>query len=208
MMEAKVLNLKGAEVGSLKLPEKVFGVKPQPTLLHEVATAYLSNQREGSAHTKTRAEVSGGGKKPWKQKGTGRARHGSSRSPIWRHGGVAWGPRNTVNYRQELPRAKWRLGLAHALSARAADGGLKVLESLALDGAKTKQVAALLKAVKAGKRALIVTEAHDANLVRASKNVEGLKVSLAAHLNAYDVLACRTLIMTKGAIEKLAPRWN
>ena len=207
-MEAKVLNLKGDEGGSVKLPENVFGVKPQPTLLHEVTTAHLSNQRAGSAHTKTRAEVSGGGKKPWKQKGTGRARHGSSRSPIWRHGGVAWGPRNTVNWRQELPAAKKRLGLAQALSARAADGGLRILDSLALDGAKTKQVAALLKAVKAGTRILIVTEAHDENLVRASRNVEGLKVSLAAHLNAYDVLVCRTLIMTKGAIEKLAPRWN
>ena len=206
-MEAKVLTLKGDEVGSVKLPENVFGVKPQPTLLHEVTTAHLANQRAGSAHTKTRAEVSGSGKKPWKQKGTGRARHGSSRSPIWRHGGVAWGPRNTVNWRQELPTAKKRLGLAQALSARAADGGLRILDSLALDGAKTKQVAALLKAVKAGARALIVVDVHDANLVRASRNVEGLKVSLAAHSTPTTSLAARFNI-TKGAIEKLAPRWN
>ncbi|MDE2293467.1 MAG: 50S ribosomal protein L4 [Elusimicrobia bacterium] len=202
------MNLKGDEVGSVKLPEKVFGLKPQPTLLHEVTTAHLANRRGGNAHVKTRAEVSGGGKKPWRQKGTGRARHGSTRSPIWRHGGVAWGPRNTVNWRQELPRRKARLGLAHALSARAADGAVVVLESLALDGAKTKQVAQLLKAVKAGPKALIVTEQYDENLTRAARNVAGLKLSLASHLNAYDVMACRTVIMTKGAIEKLAPRWN
>ena len=206
-MEAKVLNMNGESVGTVKLPEKVFGVKPQSTFLHEVTTIHMANQRRGTANTKTRAEVSGGGKKPWKQKGTGRARHGSTRSPIWRHGGVAWGPR-THSYRLDLPRQKARLGLAQALSARAADGGLTVIESLALDGAKTKQVAALLKALKAGPKALIVIEAHDAGLARASKNVAGLRVTLASHLNAYEVLACRTLIMTKGAIEKLAPRWN
>ncbi len=206
-MEAKVLNMNGESVGTVKLPEKVFGVKPQSTFLHEVTTIHMVNQRRGTANTKTRGEVSGGGKKPWKQKGTGRARHGSTRSPIWRHGGVAWGPR-THSYRLDLPRQKARLGLAQALSARAADGGLTVIESLALDGAKTKQVAALLKALKAGPKALIVIEAHDAGLARASKNVAGLRVTLASHLNAYEVLACRTLIMTKGAIEKLAPRWN
>ncbi|MBI3298033.1 MAG: 50S ribosomal protein L4 [Elusimicrobia bacterium] len=206
-MEAKILNLKGAEVGSLKLPENVFGVKPQPTLLHEVTTIHQCNQRQGDANTKTRAEVSGGGKKPWKQKGTGRARHGSTRSPIWRHGGVAWGPR-THSYRLGIPRQKARLGLAQALSASLADGRLVVVDAIALDGAKTKQVAELLKAVKAGKSSLIVVDQHDASLVRAARNVAGVKVSLASHLNAYDVLACRTLIMTKGAIEKLAPRWN
>lgn len=207
-MEAKILNMKGDEVGSVKLPEKVFGLKPQATLLHEVTNAYLANQRGGNAHVKTRAEVSGGGKKPWKQKGTGRARQGSTRSPIWRHGGVAWGPRNTVNWRQELPRRKVRLGLAQALSAQAAGGRLVVVESVALDGAKSKEVAQLLKALKAGPKALIVTEQHDAGLVRAARNVAGVKVALASHLNAYEVLACRTLIITKGAIEKLAPRWN
>lgn len=206
-MEAKIINMKGAEVGSLKLPEKVFGVKPQPTLLHEVTTIHLCNQRQGDANTKTRAEVSGGGKKPWKQKGTGRARHGSNRSPIWRHGGVAWGPR-THSYRLDIPRQKARLGLAQALSARAADGLLVVLESLALDGAKSREVVALLKTLKAGPRALIVIDQQDANLVRAARNVAGVKISLASHLNAYDVMACRTLIMTKGAIEKIAPRWN
>ncbi|MEE8424220.1 MAG: 50S ribosomal protein L4 [Elusimicrobiota bacterium] len=206
-MKTKILDQKGKEVGTLELPEKAFAQKPQPTLLHEAVTVYLANQRRGTAHTKTRADVKGGGKKPWKQKGTGRARHGSIRSPIWRKGGVCFGPRQH-SYRQEMPRRKALKALAQALSARAADGSLRIVDSLALDGAKTKQAAQILKALKADARSLIVTEQADANLLRAVKNIQGLKVISASHLNTYSVLACRNLILTKGAVEKLASKWN
>jgi large subunit ribosomal protein L4 len=206
-MEASVLNLKGEEVGKVALPEKVFGVRPSPVLLHEATTTYLSNQRSGTAHTKTRAEVSGGGKKPWKQKHTGRARHGSIRSPIWRKGGVCFGPRSR-SWRLEMPRKKSRQALAQALSARVLDGGLKIVDSISLDGAKTQQVAAFLKALKAETRALVVTEVRDANLALAARNVPDLRIVLVSHLNAYEVLAYRHVIITRKALDKLTPRWN
>jgi len=207
-METKVLNLKGEEVGKFELPEKIFGVTVKPGVLHEATTIFQSNQRGGNAHTKTRSEVSGGGAKPWKQKGTGRARAGSSRSPIWRHGGVAFGPRNEVNWYRDLPRRKGKNALAQALSSRAKDESLRVVDNLKFDGAKTAQVAKFLEAINAEKKSLIVAEQHDVNLKRAAKNIPGLQIRLAADLNAYEVLACRNLIITKGAIEKLAPKWN
>ena len=206
-METQVFNLKGESVGKIALPDSVFAKKPSAELLHEAVTANLSNQRRGTAHTKTRSEVSGGGHKPWKQKHTGRARQGSNRSPIWRKGGVVFGPR-TRSWRLGFPRRKLLEALAQALSARALDGGLRILESVSLDGAKTKQVAGWLKALKAEGRALLVTENFDANLSRAARNVPDLKVTLVSHLNPYEVLACRHLLMTRRAVEKLAPRWN
>lgn len=207
-MESKVLNLKGEEVGKLELPEKVFDVKVKPGVLHEATTIYQSNQRGGNAHTKTRSEVSGGGAKPWKQKGTGRARAGSSRSPIWRKGGVAFGPRNEVNWYRDLPRRKGKNALAQALTVRARDESLRVVEDLKFDGAKTAQVVKFLEAIKAHKKSLIVIEQFDENIKRAAKNIPGLLIRLASDLNAYEVLACRNLIITKGAVEKLAPKWN
>jgi len=202
---APVFDLAGKEAGKADLPEALFGQEVRPTFLHEVTVIYENNLRSGDAHTKTRSEVNGGGKKPWKQKGTGRARHGSTRSPIWRKGGVAFGPR-TRDWTVDLPKKKARLALVQALSSRAASGSIRVLEELKLDGGKTKEVAALLKALKVEKKALIVIEAKDENLARASKNIQDLKVVLAGHLNAYDILASREIIMTKGALEKLAPR--
>ncbi|MFA6093011.1 MAG: 50S ribosomal protein L4 [Elusimicrobiota bacterium] len=206
-MEAQILNLKGQPVGKVELPETVFGVKPRPTFLHEAVTIYETNLRSGTAHTKTRSEVRGGGRKPWKQKHTGRARHGSIRSPLWRKGGVVFGPR-TRSYKLSLPPAKAHLALVQALSMRVLAGGLRVIDGLALDGAKTKQVAQMLKDLKADPRSLIVTEQHDENLARASRNIGTVKVMLVAHLNAYEVLARRNLIITKAALEKIAPRFN
>ena len=206
-METKVLNIKGEEVGSVTLPEKVFSVKPSKTFLHEVTTIYLTNQRRGQAHTKGRSEVSGGGHKPWKQKHTGRARAGSIRSPLWRHGAVAHGPVRHSHV-VDIPRRKAKLALAHALSARAADGALLVLDGVAVDGGKTKQVAAMLKALGARNKSLIVVEAHDKSLATASRNIPDLLIMLPAQLNAYAVLNCHRLIVTKGALEKLSTRWN
>lgn len=206
-METKVLNMKGEAVGKVELPEKVFGLKPCAEYLHEITTAYLSNQRRGTAHKKTRSEVRGGGRKPWRQKGTGRARAGSTRSPIWRGGGVVFGPRNR-SWRLGTPRRKNQRALAQALSVRAGDGSMRIVDSLALDGTKTAQVAAFLRALKADRRSLIVMEQRDGNLARSVRNIPGLKVRMVAHLNAYEVLACRNLIMTRAALEKLGPRWN
>ncbi len=200
-MDIALLNMKGEEVGKVGLPEAVFGRKPSPEFLHEVSTAYLANQRQGDAHTKTRSEVRGGGRKPWKQKHTGRARAGSIRSPLWRKGGVVGGPRHR-SWRQETPKRKNRQALLQALSVRAGDGSIRIVENLALDGAKTKQVAALLRALKADPRSLVVTDQHDENLIRASRNISEMKVMLVAHLNAYEVLSCRNLIITRAALEK------
>jgi len=208
--EAKVLNLKGEEVGAVDLPQEVFGAQPSPTFLHEVVTQHLDNRRSWTANTKTRSEVSGGGRKPWRQKHTGRARAGSIRSPLWRKGGVVFGPRYIPRdlKRLDMPRRKHRQALAQALSARAAGDGLRVIEALALDGAKTRQVAELLKALGAGNRSLLVIDQHDRNLAVASRNIAGLKVRLAEHLNAYEVLRCHKLILTKAALEKIRSHWR
>jgi large subunit ribosomal protein L4 len=200
-METKLLNIQGKEVGAVNLPDSLFGKKPNPTFLHEVITAYLANQRAGSADVKTRAEVSGTGKKPWKQKGTGRARHGSMRSPIWRHGGVAFGP-TPRSFRIELPAAKRRLGLAHALSAKFTDGNIVVVDSFEIKEPKTKEVVTALKALSAGRKPLIVS-ARDAKLLRAGGNISGVSQSVPADLNAYAVLNSSKVIFTKEALETM-----
>lgn len=207
-MQAKVLNLKGEEVGTVELPPEVFGAKPQASFLHEAVTKHLNNQRRWTAHTKTRSEVSGGGHKPWRQKHTGRARAGSIRSPLWRKGGVVFGPRSIGPRRLETPRRKARLALAQALSARASQDGLRVVQGLALDGAKTRQMAGLLGALGAGRRALIVVDRAERNLGLAARNIPGLVVRLASDLNAYEVLRCDKVIVTQPALEKIRSRWN
>ena len=169
--------------------------------MHEVITAFLANQRSGTADVKTRSEVSGTGKKPWKQKGTGRARQGSLRAVQFRHGGIAFGP-TPHSYRQELPAAKRRTALAMALSTKLAEGNLVVLESLTLKEPKTKAVAQVLKTLDAGKKPLIVSLA-DANLEKAGRNIAGVLQMVPADLNAYVVLNCSKVIFTKEALEKM-----
>lgn len=200
-METKLLNIQGKEQGMVSLPEELFGKKPNPTFLHEVITAYLANQRAGSADVKTRSEVSGTGKKPWKQKGTGRARHGSMRSPLWRHGGVAFGP-TPRSFRQDLPVAKRRLGLAYALSAKFISDSIIVLENFEISAPKTKVVAEVLKTLEAGKKPLIVTS-RDIKLNQASRNITGVKQMVPTDLNAYVVLNSSKVIFTKEALEKM-----
>ncbi|MDR1683882.1 MAG: 50S ribosomal protein L4 [Elusimicrobiota bacterium] len=200
-MEIKLLNIQGKEQGAVTLPEAIFGKKPNAAFLHEVVTAFLANQRSGTADVKTRAEVSGTGKKPWKQKGTGRARHGSMRSPIWRHGGVAFGP-TPHSFRQELPAAKRRLALAQALSAKLIEDGIIVVDNFDIKEPKTKEVSAALKALSAGRKPLIVAD-KDAKLLRASKNVAALTNMTPGDLNAYVVLNSSKVIFTKDALGKL-----
>lgn len=201
-METKLLNLKGQEVGKVSLPEVLFSVKPDPYFIHEVVMHYLANKHRGTASTKTRSEVSGGGKKPWKQKGTGRARSGSTRSPIWRKGGVVFGPKPR-SFRQYLPAQKLRQALVEALSSRAADGAVMVMENLALELPKTSQLNALRKGLNA-KSVLFVTDKMDKNFKTASQNIADFGWCLATNLNAYEAMRSEKVIFTTGALKALA----
>src|SRR3989339_1484736 len=188
-MQAQLLNVKGTEVGKVELPEGVFGRRPIQKFLHEYVTVYLANQRRGTANTKTRAEVSGSGRKPWKQKQTGRARAGSFRSPLWRHGGITFGPR-AGHVHLDFPRTKARLALAQALSAKASQGAMVFVESLAVAEPKTKAVVAMLESLKCGDSrgcTLLVLDAPDAVLARASRNIPNVELALAGDINAYGV---------------------
>jgi large subunit ribosomal protein L4 len=207
-MDAKILDVSGKEVGKVDLPEKIFGHKPSKQFLHEFVTVYLANQRQYGAHTKGRSEVSGGGKKPWKQKHTGRARAGSIRSGLWRHGAIIHGPRSGYGSHLDFPRQKAKLALAQALSARAQDGGLVCVKELSLQEPKTKLMAGVLAKLGCEGRTLIVLDAKSAPLARASRNIPLVEVRLAADINAYEVLNCKKIIITQPALEKLGARWN
>jgi large subunit ribosomal protein L4 len=200
-METKLLDLQGKEVGKFDLPEVLFSVKPDPYFLHEVIKYYLANKHRGTASTKTRSEISGGGKKPWKQKGTGRARAGSTRSPIWRKGGVVFGPKPR-SFRQYLPIQKLRQALIEALSARAADGAVMVMDNLTLAAPKTSSLNALQKGLNA-KNVLFVTDKMDKNFRIASKNRADFGWCLASNLNAYEAMRTDRLVFTTGGIKVL-----
>lgn len=206
-MEASVLDMEGKKVGKLQLPETVFGQKPSAHFLHEFVTSYLASQRLGTAHTKTRSEVSGGGRKPWKQKHTGRARHGSIRSPLWRKGGVVFGPRPR-SYRQELPEAKRRLALVQALSAKHLEGKLVVLKSLELKEPKTKYLAQVLKKIGASPKAFLVLEEAGDIFRRAARNLNTLEWSLAQDINAYRVLRGGCVVFTESAVTVLGGKFK
>jgi len=205
-METKLLNIKGKEIGTAKMPEPIFSVKPDKYFLHEIVTAYLANKHRGTACTKTRAEISGGGKKPWKQKGTGRARAGSTRSPIWRKGGVVFGPKPR-SYRQYLPLQKLQQGLVEALSARYADGAVLVIENLDMEVVKTSALNDLRKMLApTGKRVLFVTDKTEKNFVAASRNVAEFGWILAKNLNAYEALRNNKLVFTAAGLKALAEK--
>jgi len=201
-METKVLDIKGKEQGSINLPDNLFAVKPNPTFLHEVITAFLANQRSGTADVKTRAEVSGTGKKPWKQKGTGRARQGSLRAPQFRHGGVAFGP-TPHSFRQELPIAKRRAAVAQSLSAKFAEGNIVVLDNLTFKEAKTKAFADMLSVLAAGRKPLVLADLDNTTRL-ASRNIAGLTQLAPKDTNAYAVLNSSKVILTKEAVDTLA----
>jgi len=201
-METKVLDIKGKEQGSINLPDNLFAVKPNPTFLHEVITAFLANQRSGTADVKTRSEVSGTGKKPWKQKGTGRARQGSLRAPQFRHGGVAFGP-TPHSFRQDLPVAKRRAAVAQSLSAKFAEGNIVVLDNLTFKEAKTKAFADMLSVLAAGRKPLVLADLDNTTRL-ASRNIAGLTQLAPKDTNAYAVLNSSKVILTKEAVDTLA----
>lgn len=201
--EAPLKTWSGEEHGRVSLAEEVFGVRPNGHAVYETVKAYLANQRQGTAKAKTRSEVRGGTKKPWRQKGTGRARAGTVTSPLWRHGGRIFGPRPR-DYRMEIPKKIRRLALRSALSDRAHDGRILVLESLELREAKTKQMAAFLKANDlAGKSCLLVIDAFDERVIRAARNIPRLSVRVWDELNAHDIVRNEWVVITKSALEAL-----
>jgi large subunit ribosomal protein L4 len=204
-METTVYNVQGKEVGKMDLPA-LFETKVSRSLLHEVVTGYLANQRAGTHSTKNRGEVSGGGRKPWKEKGTGNARAGSNRSPLWRKGGIIFGPR-PHGYRHDISQSKRSLALWMALSVKTKEGSMIVVDGLAIEEPKTKKVIEILKNLKAENgNVLFVAEKIDAKLKTASSNVQGLFLEQAASLNTYQVLWSKRIVITSGAIEKLKNR--
>jgi large subunit ribosomal protein L4 len=205
MATLDVLNSKGQKAGSVELADAVFKVKAPSTLIHEVVTAYLANQRRGTHSTKTRGEVSGGGLKPWKQKHTGNARAGSIRSPLWRKGGITFGPKPR-SYVQAVPPAKRRLALRAVLSSFAADGKLTVVDQFSVAEPKTKHVAAMVAALKLGPKSIVVVDDITPVLDRAARNLAGLRLVRARDLTSYTALLAEQLVFTKAALDQITAR--
>ena len=202
MPEIKVVNMAGAEVGSMTLSDTVFACEVNGTVLHSVVRAYLANQRQGTQSTLTRSEVSGGGKKPWKQKGTGHARQGSTRSPQWTHGGIALGPKPR-SYRFEINKKVKRIALQSAFSSKVAGGDMIVVDNIATAEYKTKTMVNMLKALGSERKALVVLADNDAVTIKSMANIPGVKTALVNTLNVYDVLNCDKFIVAKAAAEKM-----
>ena len=207
MPTVSVYSMSGRKTGSMELSEAVFGVKPNQTVMHSAVINYLANQRQGTQSTKTRTEVSGGGKKPWRQKGTGHTRQGSTRAPQWTHGGIALGPKPR-SYRFALPKKVRRLALQSAFSSKVAAGEMLVLSKLTLDEIKTKTVATMLKALGADKKVLLVLPQKDEKVILAARNIPGVKTALVNTLNVYDVLNCDKFIVVKDAVAQLEEVYN
>ncbi len=201
MPNVKMYDMAGNEKGEITLAEGVFGVEVNVPVLHSVIRAYLLNQRQGTQSTKTRAEVSGGGIKPWKQKGTGRARQGSTRSPQWTHGGIAFGPKPR-EWRVSINKKVKKLAMQSALSSKVESGDLVVIDTLAMTEYKTKTIAAMLKALGA-KKALIVLPEVDKMVVASASNIPGVKTAIPGTLNAYDILKYDKFIVAKDAVAKI-----
>ena len=197
-----VLDMSGKKVSTVELSDAIFNITPNERVMHMAVVNFLANQRQGTQSTLTRSEVSGGGRKPWRQKGTGRARQGSTRSPQWTHGGIALGPKPR-DYSYRLNRKVKRLALLSALSSKAQSGEIVVIDKLSADDYKTKAVAGLLSAVGADKKALIVTPAVDAKLVKSAANIPGVKTAVADNINTYEVLNGGKFVVSVDAAKKL-----
>ena len=201
MPKVDVLNMQGAKVGEAELSEGIFAVEMNEALVHQVVKAQLANTRQGTQSALTRSEVSGGGRKPWRQKGTGRARQGSTRSPQWTHGGVVFAPKPR-DYTPSIPRKMKRLALKCALSAKLSAGELVVLDELKLSQPKTREMAAVLKALGAEK-ALVVLNEKDESVLRASGNIQALKLAYVNTINVYDILKYDKLVILQAALPKV-----
>ncbi len=202
MASVKVFDMAGTELSETELADSVFGIEPNQAVMHMAVVNYLANQRQGTQSTLTRTEVSGGGRKPWRQKGTGHARQGSTRAPQWVHGGVAIGPKPR-SYRYTLNKKVRRLAMKSALSAKVQDGDLIVLDTLTVDSYKTKTIVAMLKALGVEKKALIVTAEADPKVYRSAANIPGVKTAAVNTLNVYDILNGGKFIVAKNAIARI-----
>ena len=202
MPNVKVYNMAGEEVGEIALSDVIFGAEVNGAVLHAAVRTYLLNQRQGTQSTLTRAEVSGGGKKPWRQKGTGRARQGSTRSPQWTHGGIALGPKPR-DYRVSMNKKTRKAALYSALSAKVASGDLIVVDSIAAENYSTKTMAAMLKALHADKKALVVLPAVDSVVIKSFDNIPGVVTTQYNTVNVYDVLNADKFIIAKDAVAGL-----
>ena len=202
MSKINVVDMAGNVVSELELNDAVFGIEPNKTAMHSAVVNYLANQRQGTQSTLTRTEVSGGGKKPWRQKGTGHARQGSTRAPQWRHGGIALGPKPR-SYRFTLNKQVKRLAMLSALSSKVAANEMIVVDAIKTDEFKTKTMAAMLKAIGAEKKTLIVLDSVDAKVIKSAANLEGVKTAQSNSLCVYDILNCNKFVVVKGAVEKL-----
>ena len=202
MPNMKVVDMAGKEVGEITLSDKVFGASVNEAVLHTAVRAYLMNQRQGTQSTLTRSEVSGGGRKPWKQKGTGHARQGSTRSPQWTHGGIALGPKPR-SYRINLNKSIKRNALFGALSAKVADGEMIVVDKIEAVEYKTKAMVAMLDAIGAKKKSLIVLPGVDEQVIKSCANIEGVKTTQWNTINVYDILNCDSFVVAKDAVAKI-----
>ncbi len=203
MPKIAVLNVKGEKVKDIKLNDKVWSIEPNDTVVYEAIVLANAANRQGTHSVKTRAEVSGGGRKPWRQKGTGNARQGSTRSPQWRHGGVVFGPTTERNYNIKMNKKERRLALKSALSYKVIDSELTVLDNLKLDNAKTKEMLSVMKNLKLEKSALFVVDELTDELILASRNVKGVKVILPNEINVLDVTSYHNMIVTEGAVKAI-----
>jgi len=199
-MEANIYNIKGEKTGSASLPEDIFNAKINTALMHEVVKWFLANQRQGTHSAKTRAEVQGSGRKPWKQKGTGRARAGSIRSPLWRHGGVIFA-KKPRDFSYSMPKKKIRLALLSALSSKAKDGAVMILDEIKIESPKTKSVVEIMKNLKISNKALLISK-RDKTLHLASRNIADLSLQDVSSLTTYDVLNADKILFTKESLER------
>ncbi len=202
MAKVSVYDMNGNAVSELELNDAVFGIEPSEYAMHQAVVNYLSNQRQGTQSTLTRTEVSGGGRKPWRQKGTGHARQGSTRSPQWRHGGIALGPKPR-SYTYTLNKKVKRLALLSALSSKVQENEMVVVDSIKTDGFKTKSIVNMLKALNVDGKALIVLDTVDQQVIKSAANIPGVKTTQVNTLNVYDILNYSKFVVVKDAVAKI-----
>ena len=202
MPKIDVYNVEGKKVSDIELKDEIFGIIPNEDVVHSVLTNYLANQRQGTQNTKTRSEVSGGGKKPWRQKGTGRARQGSIRAPQWIKGGIALGPKPR-SYKYTVNKKEKRLAIKSILSSKVTENMLVVVDKFDFKEIKTKQMATALNNLKVAEKALILLPEKDMNVQKSARNIEGVKTSLVNTINVYDLLKYNKLVVTLDTVKKL-----
>ena len=202
MPNISVVDMEGKQVGTVDLSDSIFGIEPNAAVMHQVVLSYLAAQRQGTQSALTRAEVSGGGRKPWRQKGTGRARQGSTRAPQWTHGGIVFAPKPR-DYRFTVNKKERRLALKSALSVKAAESDIIVVDSIATDEYKTKKIVAMLGAIGADKKALIVLPEVDDMVIKSANNIPGVKTAQVNTINVYDILNADKLVIAKDAVSKI-----